>query len=42
MFHALITVGSAILTAIYLLTGDMTWAAIQGAITSVLAWQLTW
>jgi len=42
MLHTIITVGSCILTAIYAFTGDINWTAIQGAISAVLLWQLTW
>ena len=35
VLHAIFTVGSCIATAIYALTGDFTWTAVQGAISAV-------
>lgn len=42
LFHVGLLVGNASLCVINLLTGDFGWAAFNGSVASILAWQLTW
>jgi hypothetical protein len=41
-FHLSLTVLNALLCLTSLLTGNFTWALINGALAAILAWQLTW
>jgi hypothetical protein len=42
LFHVGLTVGNALLCVSNLAIGDYGWAAFQGALAGILAWQLTW